>query len=242
MTYKQVKAWLNLRYTVPERLRAFVAGLERHGYRAEIGFPDRIGPKDLFCTWNRINMGNVIAQKFQDQGLPVIVAENAAWGNDFLGRRWYSLARNYHNTAGCFPIGPQDRWDSLGVELAPFRQKGSWIVLPQRGIGSPPTRMPGGWATGVAARYGARIRPHPGQRAAKSLKQDLEGVGTAVTWGSGAAIKALMMGVSVISEMPRWIGHQDNTEAGRLNMFRTLAWAQWELKEIESGEAFAHLL
>ena len=71
-----MKAWLNLRYTVPERLRAFVAGIERHGYRAEIGFPDRIGPRDCFITWNRINMGNVIAQKFQDQGLPVIVAED----------------------------------------------------------------------------------------------------------------------------------------------------------------------
>lgn len=237
-----MKAWLNLRYTVPERLRAFVAGIERHGYKAEIGFPDRIGPKDLFITWNRINMGNTVAQRFQDQGLPVIVAENAAWGNDFLGRRWYSLARNYHNTAGCFPIGSPDRWDSLRVELAPFRQHGSMIVLPQRGIGSPPTRMPGGWASSVSARYKARIRPHPGQRLAKPLEQDLEGVSVAVTWGSGAAIKALMMGVSVISEMPRWVGRQDNTEAGRLDMFRTLAWAQWELHEIESGEAFSCLL
>lgn len=237
-----MKAWLNLRYTVPDRLKAFVAGIECHGYSAEIGFPDRIGPRDCFITWNRINMGNVIAQQFQDRGLPVIVAENAAWGNDFLGRRWYSLARNYHNTEGCFPIGDHARWDSLGVELEPFRQKGSWIVLPQRGIGSPPTRMPGGWAAGVANRYGARIRPHPGRHHCKPLKEDLEGVGTAVTWGSGAAIKALMIGVSVISEMPRWIGWQDNTEAGRLDMFRKLAWAQWELHEIESGEAFAHLL
>jgi hypothetical protein len=237
-----MKAWLNLRYTVPERLRAFVAGIERHGYKAEIGFPDRIGPKDLFITWNRINMGNAVAQRFQDQGLPVIVAENAAWGNDFLGRRWYSLARTYHNTAGCFHVGPHDRWDSLGVELDPFRKEGSMIVLPQRGIGSPPTRMPSGWAAGVAARYKARIRPHPGKHHCKPLREDLEGVSVAVTWGSGAAIKALMMGVSVISEMPRWIGWQDNTEAGRLGMFRALAWAQWELHEIESGEAFACLL
>jgi hypothetical protein len=237
-----MRAWLNLRYTVPDRLKAFVAGIERHGYSAEIGFPDRIGPRDCFITWNRINMGNVIAQQFQDRGLPVIVAENAAWGNDFLGRRWYSLARNYHNTAGCFHIGSPDRWDSLGVELEPFRKEGSMIVLPQRGIGSPPTRMPSGWAAGVSARYKARVRPHPGKHHCKPLRDDLEGVSVAVTWGSGAAIKALMMGVSVISEMPRWIGWQDNTEAGRLDMFRTLAWAQWELHEIESGEAFACLL
>lgn len=237
-----MRAWLNLRYTVPDRLKAFVAGIERHGYSAEIGFPDRIGPRDAYISWNRINMGNVVAQQFQDRGLPVIVAENAAWGNDFLGRRWYSLARNYHNTAGCFPVGDHSRWDSLGVELDPFRKEGSMIVLPQRGIGSPPTRMPSGWAAAVSARYKARVRPHPGKHHCKPLRDDLEGVSVAVTWGSGAAIKALMMGVSVISEMPRWIGWQDNTEAGRLDMFRKLAWAQWELHEIESGEAFACLL
>lgn len=237
-----MKCWLNLRYTVPERLKAFVAGIERHGYRAEIGFPDRIGPRDAFLSWNRINMGNVIAQKFQDQGLPVIVAENAAWGNDFLGRRWYSLARNYHNTAGCFHIGSPDRWDSLGVELEPFRQGGSMIVLPQRGIGSPPTRMPGGWAQAAQSRHGGRIRPHPGKHRAKHLELDLEEAGKVVTWGSGAAIKALMLGIPVVSEMPNWIGEQDNTPEGRLEMFRRLAWAQWELYEIESGEAFACLL
>lgn len=235
-----MRAWLNLRYTVPERVHAFVRGIERHGYRAEVGFPDRIGPRDLFITWNRINMGNVVAQKFQEAGLPVLVAENAAWGNDFLGRRWYSVAHNYHNTAGCAPL--QNRWDRLAVELEPFRESGSMIVLPQRGIGSPPTRMPGGWAQAVAARYGARIRPHPGTKVCKPLRDDLEGVSVAVTWGSGAAIKACMWGVSIISEMPNWIGQQDNTEPGRLEMLRRVADAQWELSEINSGEAFAALL
>lgn len=239
-----MKAWLNLRYTVPERLKAFVAGIERHGYRAEVGFPDRIGPRDLFLTWNRINMGNVIAQQFQDRGLPVIVAENAAWGNDFLGRRWYSLARDYHNTAGCSTYGGLERWESLGAELEPWRYFANpqVVILPQRGIGSPPTRMPHGWATKNFKGLRWRVRPHPGKLELKSLREDLEGINTVYTWGSGAAIKALMWGCSVISEMPNWIGEQDNTTAGRLEMFRRLAWAQWELHEIESGEAFAHLL
>lgn len=237
-----MRAWLNLRYTVPDRLKAFVSGIERHGYRAEIGFPDRIGPKDIFLTWNRINMGNVVAQKFQDLGQTVLVAENAAWGNDFLGRRWYSLARNYHNTAGCVPYGGPERWDNLGYELVPFCPSGETVILPQRGIGSPPTRMPSGWAISAQARYGGRVRAHPGKLAGKSLEIDLEEAGRVVTWGSGAAIKALMLGIAVIHEMPNWIGEQDNTLEGRLEMFRRLAWAQWELHEIESGEAFACLL
>jgi hypothetical protein len=237
-----VKAWLNLRYTVPDRLKAFVAGIERHGYKAEIGFPDRIGPKDLFLTWNRINMGNVIAQKFQDQGLPVIVAENAAWGNDFLGRRWYSIARNYHNTAGCTPFHGCSRWDALGVELEPHRPISTDVlILPQRGIGSPPTRMPAGWLNSFQG-LKWRVRPHPGKREAKSLREDLEGVSCVYTWGSGAAIKAAMWGCVVVSEMPNWIGQHEGTLSARLEMFRRLAWAQWELHEIESGEAFACLL
>jgi hypothetical protein len=42
--------------------------------------------------------------------------------------------------------------------------------------------------------------------------------------------------------MPGWIAEQDNTDAGRLAMLRTLAWAQWRLSEIESGEAFERLI
>lgn len=63
-----------------------------------------------------------------------------------------------------------------------------------------------------------------------------------VTWGSGAAVKALMWGIKVESHYPEWIGQQDNTDEGRLAMFRRLAWAQWELSEIASGEAFEWLL
>lgn len=237
-----MRAWLNLRYTVPERLRAFVSGIERLGYKAEIGLPDRIGERDCFITWNRINAGNTVAQRFQDRCMPVIVAENAAWGNDFLGRRWYSLARYHHNTADRFPVRSHERWDLLGVELAPFRKEGETVILPQRGIGSPPTRMPSGWPQDALRRYGGRIRPHPGTKACKPLDADLANAGRVVTWGSGAAVKALMRGIPVVSEMPHWVAEQDNTPEGRIDMFRRLAWAQWELNQIENGEAFSWLL
>lgn len=237
-----MKAWLNLRYTVPERLRAFVTGIERHGYKAEIGFPDRIGPKDLLITWNRINMGDMVARKFTELGRPVIVAENAAWGNSFLGCHWYSLARTFHNTTDRVPYFGPHRWDSMGVYISPFRTEGETVILPQRGIGSAPTRMPNGWGLDAQRRHGGRIRPHPGKLKGVDLAKDLASCGKVVTWGSGAAIKALMMGIPVTSEMPNWIGEQDNTENGRLAMFRRLAWAQWHTMEIQSGEPFACLL
>jgi hypothetical protein len=141
-----------------------------------------------------------------------------------------------------FPVGGPERWDSLGVDLPPFKTEGETLVLPQRGLGSPPTAMPRGWDRKMHKKTGARVRPHPGKHRSVPLEDDLAGCQTVLTWGSGAAIKALLMGCKVKSWMPDWIGEQDNTEADRLRMFRELAWAQWTLEEIAAGEPFARLL
>ena len=231
-------AWLNLRYTVPERRAVFVSGLRRLGYEVEHDLTQCPGERDVLISWNRIGAGDQAAKVFEARGLPVIVAENAAWGNDFAGRRWYSLARGMHNTAGMFPIGDSERFDGIGVELQPWRQGGERVVLPQRGIGPAGVAMPRDWA----AQQTGRVRRHPGTQPSIPLEQDLAAAGAVVTWGSGAAIKALMWGIKVESHMPNWIGAQDNTEAGRLAMFRRLAWAQAEMHEIENGTAFERLL
>jgi hypothetical protein len=237
-----VKAWLNLRYTVPERRAAFVSGLQRLGYEVAEGLTNAPGDLDILVTWNRINVGHYAAIAFEQAGRPVIVAENAAWSNDFLGGQWYSLAQNRHNTAGMFPVGGPERWDDLGVELLPFRSEGETVILPQRGIGAAPTAMPRAWPQDALRRHGGRVRYHPGTKPCRPLECDLAACGRVVTWGSGAAIKALMLGIPVTPEMPGWIGACENTELDRLAMLRRLAWAQWRLSEIESGEAFAWLL
>lgn len=204
-------AWLNLRYTVPERRAAFVNGLKRLGYEVAEGLTNAPGDLDILVTWNRINVGHQSAIAFEQAGRPVIVAENAAWGNDFLGGQWYSLARNRHNTAGMFPVGGPERWGGLGVELLPFRSEGETAILPQRGIGAAPTAMPREWPQDALRRHGGRVRYHPGRHLGRPLEDDLAACGRVVTWGSGAAIKALMWGLPVVSEMTDWVGEQDNT-------------------------------
>lgn len=237
-----MRAWLNLRHTVPERRRAFQDGMERLGYTVVDGLTTRPGDRDVLVTWNRIGPGHQAALAFEDRGLAVLVVENATWGNDFLGGHWYSIAKGYHNTAGAFPIGDSARWDRLSVELAQWRTSGEVVILPQRGIGPPGVAMPLSWPDRIRKQRGCRIRPHPGQRPAMSLEEDLRGCGQVVTWGSGAAVKALMMGIPVESHMPGWIAEQDNTYAGRLAMFRRLAWAQWRIQEIHTGEPMRRLL
>ena len=220
-------AWLNLRYTVPERQQAFIEGLRRIGYQVERGIPSRC---ELFVTWNRIGAANNV------QADRILVAENATWGNEFQGQRWYQIQEGFHNVK-C-RHGDSERWDRLGVELDPWRTFGETVILPQRGIGPPGIAMPRGWGN----HFHGRIRQHPGRHQSVDLKQDLKDCGRVITWGSGAAVKALMWGIPVESHMPNWIGEQDNTDQGRLDMLRKLAWAQWTLDEIINGEAFDWLL
>lgn len=235
-----MRAWLNLRYTLPERRRIFAEGLERLGYKVEHGLTREPREGDAFVTWNRIHEGDEVARIFTDRGLPVIVTENATWGNDFAGRRWYTLTRDFHNVANTFPVDGPERFDSLGFGLADWRRDGETVVLASRGIGPAAYRMPVGWAS----KQQGRVRTHPGRfpERAKPLHEDLANCGRVVTWGSGAAVTALMWGILVESHQPQWIAAQDNTQTGRLAMFRRLAWAQWTMDEIVSGEPFARLL
>jgi hypothetical protein len=238
-----MRAYLNLRYMADRRAQLFTRGLRALGFEVVAGLPTDPRQGDVLITWNRMRSTERAARQFKALGLPVLVAENAAFGNDFAGRDWYTIARNYHNTAGCFDYHGPERWDSLAVPLSPFRTTGETVIVAQRGIGSPPTRMPKTWPVIMQKKLGARVRKHPGtNRRGVPLEHDLRDCRTVVTWGSGGAIKALMWGCSVLSSMPGWIGEQDNTEAGRLEMLRRLVWAQWTLPEIESGEAFARLL
>lgn len=237
-----MKAWLNLRHSVPERQKAFALGLERLGYTVVDGITSRPGEHDILVTWNRIREGHAAALAFEARGRPVLVTENATWGNDFIGARWYTIARGAHNMAGRFPIGEVDRWDVLAVRLPAFRTKGETVILPQRGIGNV-GQMPADWPASALRRFGGRIRPHPGRGGhLLPLEHDLRKAGRVITWGSGAAVQALLLGIPVVSEMPNWIGAQDNSVDGRLAMFRRLAWAQWTLQEIASGEPFRRLL
>lgn len=239
-----MNAWLNLRFTVPERRAIFRVGLERLGYKVRDELTLRPGPKDILVTWNRIGEGHTAANAFEFERNPVIVAENATWSNDFAGRRWYTLCDGYHNRSSGVRFGGPERWDDLGIEIEPMRLPGAQtVLLPSRGIGPPQIAMPRDWLARTRRRFPtARVRLHPGRGVATPLKWDLEYASRVVTWGSGAAVLAAMWGCEVISDMPDWIGSHLPTDASRIGMLRRLAWAQWTLKEIEDGTAFAYVL
>lgn len=234
---------------------AFTAGLEACGYTVHERIADP-GRGDVFVSWNRMGPAHNEARRFEAASARVIVVENGYLGADWMGQRWFAMALNHHNGRGTWPAGGPERWDAWGVELAPMREPSNAIgvMLAQRGIGEPALRAPERWTEQTARALGFRIRRHPGNGAAAAtsvpLEEDLRDVSVVATWSSGAAIKAMTMGVHVVYGMPGWIGAPAATMVGgplrtddrRLAMFRRLAWAMWNEEEAAAGVPFRRLL
>ncbi len=248
------------------RIDAFAAGLKALGYETATKVTRNAAPGDVLVIWNRMGEGHSRAREYEAVGAKVLVVENGYLGKDFRGEQWFAMSLGHHNGAGKWPgtgvggagrpVGGPERWDSWGVDLAPWRKPGGeCVVLAQRGIGEPGLRSPGDWTPMALAATRGRIRRHPGvDGVGISLETDLVKASMVATWSSGAALKALVMGIPVFYGMPRWIGapaarplatfregplRDDET---RLAMFRRLAWAMASMSEIESGEAFKRIL
>jgi hypothetical protein len=242
-----VRALNLLREAIPYRRDAFTSGLEKAGHTVVRSLPDP-GPGDCLLIWNRYGGFDNEAQRFEKAGARVLVTENGWLGKSWNGGEWFTLCEGHHAGAGTWNVGGPDRWDSWGVELAPWRTGTETIVLGQRGIGEHGIRSPDGWGERMARKLGARLRPHPGT-AKTPLEPDLLNAEKVVTWNSGAALKALMFGVPVWYDFPHWIGGPAASRIGetlvrddekRLSVFRRLAWSMWTLDEIAEGAAFEH--
>lgn len=249
------RACLLIRPDVRARWQAFQAGLGRCGFsvQIEVSVPNE---SDVLVIWNRHRYSGQ-ARQFENAGARVIVAENG-WLNAASAEKQIALQLGHHNGAGTWYEGPEDRWSLLGIDLKPWRSDGDHVlVLAQRGIGEPGISQPRGWAESISSELRSRtnrqviIRRHPGNHE-PPLEPDWTRCWAAVTWASGAGIKALIAGVPVFygfekwigaaAAMPVWAGIEKPFLGDRLPMLRRLSWAQWSLPEISTGEPFARLL
>lgn len=176
---------------------------------------------------------------------------------------YYALSKHGHNGSGVWPEGGPERWRALGIELKPWRADGGHIlVCGQRGIGSPTMASPPDWHEHIAARIRkltkrpVRVRPHPGNNAPKRpLTEDLAGAWAVVVWSSGSGVKALTAGIPAFYDAPHWIcagaavrvrdadyAAPKCDDAARLSALERMAWAQWTVAELQSGEPFRMLL
>jgi hypothetical protein len=244
------KALNLLRPDIAYRREAFDAGLERAGYHIVRSLPEP-RPGDALLIWNRYGFFATEAQRFESAGATVLVTENGWLGKGWRGGEWFTLCERHHAGAGEWHVGGPERWDGWGVDLSPWRDGSQTLVLGQRGIGELGIRSPDGWGERMAAKLKVRLRPHPGKSKGLPLEDDLADVGRVVTWNSGAALKALMLGVPVWHDFPLWIGAMASSRIGqplvkddakRLAMFQRLAWSMWTLDEISTGEPIARQL
>lgn len=242
------------------RRAAFDDGLRRLGYQ----LPRAAMPKDrrdLLVLWNRQGQYEADANDWEARGGTVIVCENGYIGKDELDRQLYAIAVHGHNGSGWFPVGPEDRFSALGIELKPWVEAGDILVCAQRGIGSRLMASPPRWeatANTMLRKLGKtaiRIRQHPGRHAPEiPLATDLARAGACVIWSSASGVKALTMGVPVVYDAPHWICSPAaakgfygidklvRDDALRLKAMHRMSHAQWRVAEIESGEPFARIL
>lgn len=240
------------------RRDAFISGLTKAGFSVSPSASPTPRPDDLLVVWNRYGGVDRTANRYEAVGAQVIVVENGWAGCDQNGRQHYAIALHHHNGAGEWHVGEEDRWTPLGVETWPWRKTGSHVlVLPQRGIGPPGVAMPLDWVGSVLGRLRAvtdrpvKVRPHPGKER-PPLDQDFTDAWAAVTWGSGAGIKAIIAGIPVFHELESWIGApaarfgisdiESPFLGDRLPMLKRLAWAQWGVDDISAGEPFRWLV
>lgn len=257
---KRRRALLVLKESPHYAREQFLEGFRRCGFDAGIQINGEPTERDVVVLWNRYRRDEPVAKAFEAASGLVLVAENGYIGRAEDGTQLIALAKHQHAGSGDWPVGGPERWERFNIELKPWRLDGDEIVvLPQRGMGNPDIAMPMDWPRRIEGILKARttkkvrIRPHPGMGAFEvDPVPDLLNAYAAVTWASGAGIKALAAGIPMFCCQPNWIGAsascvgvedlENPFRGNRLPMFQRLAWAQWRKSEIRSGEALQWLL
>lgn len=160
-----------------------------------------------------------------------------------------------------------DRLDTLGIKLEPmdWGRPGYILVCGQRSIGSQLMRSPPKWESDMAAfikreiDLEVRVRLHPeilarAKQPATPLLDDLAGAKAVVVWSSNVAVTSLALGIPTFHDAPNQIVgitaawrmiprmHTGvwtlDWDQARLTVFARMAWAQWFVDEIATGEPF----
>ncbi len=238
-------AYLLLKPEPCYRSEAFATGLRAIGMKVIHGAPRTLKPDDAVVCWNR---GDAYRPMCKAAGATLLVAENGYLNREWRGSYWYALSRDYHNGAGSWNPGGPERWESWGIPINPWRTGGEYVlILESRGIGDSGIAAPRGWSQRMFAKLShgpdpVLYRTHPGTDKTTehpSLYDNLAAAKKVVTWGSAAALKALLYGVPVENYFSQWIG---TCGTDRQFTFERLAWAMWSIEELSSGEPFSRLL
>jgi hypothetical protein len=261
-------AYVHIRETPHYRRDSFTQGLSRLGYTVVTDTPKApLDRKDVVVCWNKTARSTQAISFARLGGAAVIITENGYYGRDENGIAPFALALDGHNGSGRWFCGGPERLSALNIDFKPLRmpREGRVLVAGQRGIGSNVMRSPWGFDQQASnwlrsAGYEPKVRLHPGDRERTAtpppLMEDLADCDALVVWSSNCATEALIAGVPTYFMAPTIVTAGAATMLSVSNhdlplphvgepfqaAFERMAWGQWSVRELSSGEPFRLLL
>lgn len=247
---------------------AFVKGLQAHG-EPSVTVTDRLSPRnmdaDLAVFWGHKKTAVIDCQI--ERGKDYLVMERGYFNNRYtflsLGFNGLNGRAEFHNQDM-----PSDRWDKHGTHLAkPWRQRdGNHILLIGQVEGDASHRH----LVDIKTWYEKTklklemlqnkpvvFRPHPlslpPSRRIKgsTILEALEHAHCVVLFNSNSAVDSVIAGVPVVAFDEGCMAWEvcgqkledvlNPPKPDRQQWFNNLAYCQWTLDEVESGEAWEHL-
>jgi hypothetical protein len=225
--------------------------------RRAVFFAEGFMKKGIVCE--------VTADRRRREGIPILLGTTLwrdieATGNYLLVDRcsfgdtdkFVSLVWNGHGRRGDHrvPVSHSaDRWERHGVDLVPWRQGGSRVVLcGQVETYSQRYARPDDWYKTVKATH---FRPHPSgySEAPYPIARDFQDCGLAVTLNSSVGVQCVLNGIPTVTMdegSMAWsvTGHslEDVRLTDREPWCHWLAWTQWSDDEIREGYPWDFLL
>lgn len=255
-----------------QRHEAFKQGIQKLGYEirqwSDAVQPTR---NDLVLGWNAYGPTYNAMRKAAQSGGRALVFEEA-YIRKVRGEQYFACAIGGHNGSGRWNVCGPERWESWGIDVKPWRRDGDHIlVCGQRGFGYNTMAMTTEWPDTVLPRLRQLtnrpvwFRGHPKRRAktpganydkftdfTQPIERDLEGAWACVVFTSNSATNALLAGIPALFDGPNIVTAPSSIRGldtvdepilmGRDKGFISLSWAQWSVREFQTGEAFGWLL
>ncbi len=241
-----------------EVMRAVANGMNRHGIETRLEHSHAAAgcEDDFVVTWTD-------QVPLQTNGAAHLIMECGyinGTGAIFNDNRLRFISASWNRRHGlCDWNWPQevsgDRWDSLGIELQPWRQGGDYALLLEQHPGDAAAPKVAEFRQNIVqecASFGwkCRVRPHPSyHNNQQTLAEDLADASLAITWCSTASVEAVIAGVptytlgpgSIAAPVTRPLLNDDPYTGNRVAWANRLAYRQWTIKELNEGSAWPHI-
>lgn len=249
---------------------AFAAGLLAQGYKPvwrsasdyKQGDVERF--EAVVITGLRAQ-GAWIRDDYRARGIPVVVIDYGYLARVSGKATWetghWQVSVDGLNRPPSFEC-PGDRFEALGVEIVPKRKaaKGLKPLVLGQHVGDPSHGLDaeamGHWVEDQCWEFGARWRPHPdspdvevdAEKVEGTLAEAFAGASVVHTLCSTAGLDALLAGVPAVAHMPNracWgelSSEKLPTVEARRALCARLAYGQWTLNEMRSGQAAAFVM